>query len=168
MRVCWNGRTAMNIAEIVQDAVKGRARRRVNRVYGPADPSPPAEFLERMVWPVLKDARVVLESRGYNTIATRPGRNDPAHVHSLLILDSSCPTVREACFLRFLIVEHKICVSMKHPGRSDNEPVPLDPPGSVLRIQELIEEFVYQCLARQPAKSETGSPGTETGRPETL
>jgi hypothetical protein len=148
----------MNIAEVIQDALRGRSPRREARRYGPGDPTAPEEFLETRVWPLLKEARYQLETRRFSAIAVRPEKDDPTHRYALIILDSPCQRPGHACFLRFLILEGKVCVSVKNAQRTDPEPLPLEPPGSLVLVEDLIRDFIFQCLMKsqryEPAPKE--------------
>jgi hypothetical protein len=154
----------MNIADVIKDALRGRAPRRMGTQYGPGDPTPPADFLRTEVWPLLKEARLELESRNYKSIAVRAAKDDPAQSHALLILGSSGHEGIDGCFLRFMIVDEHVCVTIKNPARNDQEPVPLHTPGSLLLVKELIADFIYQCLGT--AGKHAASPTRATPRPE--
>jgi hypothetical protein len=148
----------MNISEIIHNSLRGQKPRRRSRGYGPVDFAPPEEFLKNEVWPLLKEARGELEVRGFSSIATRPAADDPSHAYALLILDGPEEKLSDACFLRFQIVDGQVCVRVKNPARNDAAPVPLDPPGRVLLVKELIEEFIFACLTPELSR-ERDAPG---------
>ena len=136
----------MNIAQVIVDASRGRAPRPRGLQRGALDPSPAAEFLLKEVWPLLKQARTAVEERDLLAVALQPPGEDDAQCYTLLIMDSSCKAAEDACFLRFLIQDQRIHLKVQHSGRNDEEPVPLDPPGSILLLQDIIEDFVYHCV----------------------
>jgi hypothetical protein len=141
----------MNISKLISDSLRGEPPRPRERQTGGLDISPAVEFLEREVWPLLREARLALESKGFIAIAVAPGPDDKAHTHALLILDGGTRP-EDTCAVKFLIRDQRLHVKVEHPHRSDAEPFPLDPPGSVMLVQAIIEDFIYHCLAPRGAK----------------
>jgi hypothetical protein len=141
----------MNIPKLISDSLRGEPPRPRDRQSGGLDISPAGEFLEREVWPLLREARLALESKGFLAIAVAPGPDDKSHTHSLLIIDGS-KHPEDACAAKFLVKDKRLHAMVKHPQRNDAEPVLLDPPGSVMLVQAIIEDFIYHCLTPHGAK----------------
>ncbi len=136
----------MNLARTIADAIQGRAPRRHEiKTGGGTSTLSPEEFLRAEVWPLFRETRQALDSRGITAVALQPTDGDPTHSFTLLILDSR-REFEDACFLRFLVNNNQLHIRVKHPRRSDEHPVPLDPSGTTVLARSVIEDFLYQCL----------------------
>jgi|GEM_PF-4901061 len=141
----------MNLTKLISDSLRGEPPRSRDRQSGGLDISPPAEFLEREVWPLLRETRQALDARGFTAIAVPAPPGDASMTHSLLIIDE-CENPEDACSVRFLIKDKRLYAKVKHLDRNDAEPFLLDPPGSVMLVQSIIEDFVFHCLAPRGKK----------------
>ena len=157
--------TPMNLARIISDALRGHPPRPRARQSGGLDNWLVAEFLDREVWPLLKEARQALDAEKLTAIAVPPPPGDVSRTYALLILHS-CHGPGDACALRFLIMNNRLCGKVKHPERNDEVPFVLEPQGSTILVRGIIEEFLYHCLA--PVGAERRSvedPSKSRGRP---
>ena len=146
----------MNLSRIIADAIQGRVpRRHDNKPAGATSTLSPQEFLRAEVWPLFRETRQALDSRGITAVALQPAAGDPAHSFTLLVLDSRRES-EDACFLRFLVHNSQLHIRVKHSRRSDEHPVPLHPTGTTVAVRSILADFLYQCLT--PAEMERQPP----------
>jgi hypothetical protein len=138
---------ALNFSKIIADALQGRPPSTRECTDNGATPIPPAEFLERDVWPLLQQARQALEDKGFLAATITPVEEDESRTHALLFMDWSAGlSDQDAGCLRFLIVEGALCVAVKQPwgaSRVDR----LEPQGNIVPVMDVVEDFLHHCLA---------------------
>ena len=155
----------MDIPTVIKEALRGHAPRTRARQTGGLDDSPPAEFLEREVWPILKGARQSLERSGIIAVALAPSASDDKRTHALLILQPG-KKPEDACSLRFMVIGGKLHVKISHPQHNSPAPVLLDPAGSVTLLHNVIEEFIFHCLAPLGPRKKSSEPNGAKARRE--
>ena len=138
---------ALNLSKIIADALQGRQRFPRECTDNGSPPIPPAEFLERDVWPLLLQARQALEDKGFLAATITPIPEDEARTYALLFMDWSAGlSDQDAGCLRFLLVDGSLCYSVKYPwgvSRIDK----LEPPGNIVPVMNVIEDYLHHCLA---------------------
>ncbi len=138
---------SLNLSKLIADALQGRAPAVREFTDNGSPPTPPEEFLERDVWPLVLQARLALEDKGFLATTVTPAETDESRTHALLFMDWSAGVEnQDAGCLRFMLQEGVLHASVKQPG-GDSKTLALEPAGNIIPVIRVIEEFLYHCLA---------------------
>jgi len=137
---------SLNLSKIIADALQGRPPSKRECTDNGSAPIPPAEFLERDVWPLLQQARQALEDKGFLAATITPVPEDESRTYALLFMDWSAGlNDQDAGCLRFMLTDGVVCSAIKYPWGA-SKVVRLELPGNIVPVMNVIEDFLHHCL----------------------